>query len=535
MFEQRRHQIEVIIPQKQPVVKTGNNAKAYSSTMNVFVDQFGKFATYKVARKYTEIAADMETLWSKNPLMAVRMIFGIRMITRDHETENGKIKGKGGELKNEGMYRMMWLGINHKEVFERYLPLYICIASWKDVFTMLKEDLVFHGWEKKVLPWNYIGQIILEGLNSKSQTDLVKKYLPQIRAKSKIKNVNIEAKTIIAKWIASLITKSPNTYEVYRKIKSSGTAHEWQQLISKKRFNEIDFDKIHGRALQLLVKSKFLKNHGLEYEFKKFITSEKVISEGAKATDFVHDLFRDLKPTDTIRRLTTDAQFKTLVNKAKDSKSERKILVVRDISGSMNSPATGLNMSSGNVAKALALYFSELLEGKFKNSYMVFASRAEMRLWNGGTPTEKWFNDTEDYYGSTNFESAIDTLIKQKEAGIPEEEFPNCLLCISDGEFNPTNLNQTNVEHAYMKLRSHFTNDFVNNFVIVLWNIPNQYYGRDSVIKFESHSKAHNVFYFSGYSPSIISFLNNMKVTNAEELLDEFLNQPILKLINKVK
>lgn len=531
--------ILVKIPgKKQPVVSTGNGAKAYSSTMNSFVDQFGKFATYKAPRQYTDIAKDMEDLWKQNPLMAIRMIFGIRMITRKTESAFGVHTTKGGELKNEGIYRMIWLGVNHPILFKRYLPLFICIGSWKDVFIMLAKDLSHNGWERRSLPWDYIGDVILSGLKSKEQSELVKKYLPQIKSKSKQKNKDIEARTIVAKWIASLITSAPNSYEIYRRLKSSGTAHEWQQLISKKRFDEIDFDKIHGRALQLLVKSKFLKKHGLEYEFKKFITSEKVVAEGAKATDFVHDLFRNLKSTDTVRRLTTDAQFKTLVNKGKDTETKRKYLVVRDISSSMNGAADGVNMAAGDVAKAIALYFSEMLDGAFKNSYMVFSSRAELRTWVGETPTEKWFNDRESYVGNTNFQAVIDVLCKlRKEGLIPEEEFPNCILCISDGEFDPTtHLRESNVEEAYRKLKEVFSKDFVDNFAIVLWNLPNGYYSRlrPVTVKFESHSKAHNVFYFSGYSASIIAFLNNMKVTTAEELLDEFLNQPFLQLINDV-
>ena len=43
----------------------------------------------------------------------------------------------------------------------------------------------------------------------------------------------------------------------YRKLKQSGTAHTWQQLISQKKLLELDFNTIHGRALSLLVGSKF--------------------------------------------------------------------------------------------------------------------------------------------------------------------------------------------------------------------------------------------------------------------------------------
>lgn len=50
-------------------------------------------------------------------------------------------------------------------------------------------------------------------------------------------------------------------YDIYRRyarLKSSGTAHEWQQLISKGKYDLIRFETIHGRALTILARSKFL-------------------------------------------------------------------------------------------------------------------------------------------------------------------------------------------------------------------------------------------------------------------------------------
>ena len=43
----------------------------------------------------------------------------------------------------------------------------------------------------------------------------------------------------------------PKQYKQYRKLKSSGTAHEWQKLISQSKFDKIYFSKIHGRDLKL--------------------------------------------------------------------------------------------------------------------------------------------------------------------------------------------------------------------------------------------------------------------------------------------
>ena len=198
----------------------------------------------------------------------------------------------------------------------------------------------------------------------------------------------------------------------------------------------------------------------------------------------------------------------------------------------MESTASGTNMSCYNIAKALALYFSEFLKGKFANSWIEFNSNAKMYIWNGNTPLKKWYNDKSSYVGSTNFQSVIDLFIKLYRQGISEEEFPTGILCISDGEFNPTrSLSKTNVQEALDKLRNAgFSNNYVNNFVIVLWNLQNNYYGKGSGEKFETYGNVPNVFYFSGYSAATVSFLTS-KIKNAEELFNEAMNQEILNMI----
>jgi hypothetical protein len=118
-----------------------------------------------------------------------------------------------------------------------------------------------------------------------------------------------------------------------------------------------------------------------------------------------------------------------------------------------------------------------------------------------------------------------------KKTGISESEFPKGILCISDGEFNPSQLNETNVQTARKKLLSGgFSEDFANSFQIVLWNIPNSYYGHVKP-KFETTAKEKGSYYFSGYSPSIISFLNGHEIETPRQLFDAAMNQQILNLI----
>lgn len=516
---------------------SGNGAAKFLSSGSEFVDQFGKLGSYKVPRKFEEIANDCEILWAENKLNCVKFIAYSRMINRttdllllNAKTSKAQV---GAELKHEGIMRMLWLAMKSPETFYSNINLFISAGSCKDIIVMLQYDLMFHGWEDRKLDWTIFGNLIVTLLNNPSTVNLMKKYLPQIKARSACKTIESQADNIIGKWICSVLfgsKESSYNYKQYRQLKVSGTAHEWQQLISKKQFDKLDFKKIHGRALNLLVKSKFLKNQGLSYTYEKWVDNQETV----KYTGFVHELLCELdtnKETNFVK--TVDKQFVELVNKVKGSDENlTKFIVVRDTSGSMCSTASGTKFSCFNIGKALALYFSEFLTGTFANHWIEFNSDAKLHQWKGATASAKWKNDNSSYVGGTNFQSVINLFCRMKKQGTPEADFPTGILCISDGEFNPSDLGKTNVETALSSLRkAGFSQDYVDSFKIVLWNLQSGYYGANTGKKFETFGDVKNVYYFSGYSAATVKFIMENKVETAADLFNAAMDQELLNLI----
>lgn len=518
---------------------SGNGAEKFSSSGNSFVDQFSSLSIYRKPRPFSEIEKDCETSWAENKELAVKFALYLRVIPREVKFFDGTSTQevqKGGELKHEAIMRFLWLHHKDSETFWNNIGLFIAAGSWHDVFTMLQYDLVHHGWKGRVLNWEKFGNLILSGLENSNTVNLVKKYLPQIKTKSACSTVESQANTLIGKWVCSLLFGSKEnsyTYKQYRKLKASGTAHEWQQLISRKQFERIDFGKIHGRALNLLVRSKFLENQGLKEKYTEW--AKKPEQKEIKYTGFVHELFQNLPQgihnVEESTQLTINGQFNTLVSKGRPEKAS-KLIVVRDTSGSMKSIATGTKSSSFDIAKALALYFSEFLTGYFSDCFIEFNSGAVLHKWKGNSPIEKWFNDKCDAYGSTNFQGVINLFVQLKNQGIPEEDFPTGILCVSDGEFNPAQLGKTNVQTSLEKLKNAgFSKEYLEKFTIILWNIPNGYYGNPRVT-FETFNDVPNVFYMSGYSASNVSFAINNEIKTANDLFLEAMNQ---ELLNRVK
>lgn len=198
---------------------------------------------YKEPRSLNEVSKDMNLLWKENPESCLNLSIAIRT-----------------KLKNEGIMRMMWIAINHPDTFKNNFSNFLEAGSWKDVFKMMSLDLQYNGWKYRKLDWNFLYNSILAGINNPATTDLVRKYLPTIRTNKHCKTLESKANTLIGRWLARKLSLS---YKDYRKLKSAGVAHQWQQLISKQLYNSIDFSKIPSKALSLLVHSKFINNHYL--------------------------------------------------------------------------------------------------------------------------------------------------------------------------------------------------------------------------------------------------------------------------------
>jgi hypothetical protein len=133
-------------------------------------------------------------------------------------------------------------------------------------------------------------------------------------------------------------------------------------------------------------------------------------------TGYVYELFKPVCSQSCWRNTTNknklkkyqqdllNKQFLGLIDTAKkDMNRKSNFIGVLDISSSMTSEACGTGMSSYQVGLAMCLYFSYLLEGKFKDTFLTFSDNVEIEKFYGDTPLDKFCSFDKDYYGSTNF------------------------------------------------------------------------------------------------------------------------------------
>lgn len=510
---------------------TENGAKSYSTSGKALIDQFGKAGAY-MGRNINNVWTDQATLWSENPESALRFPFYLRMITRQTNVSDDKkteTVQRGQGLKDESFKRLLWIAKYHPDEFYRNLWLVPVVGSWKDLWVLMTMD--------DTLDHEAFFNVIADGIKSESERDLVKKYLPRVRSQKKCTTDWAKKTNELAKEFVGYVGW---TYSDYRKFKSTGKAHEFQRIICSRRYKDIEWKKIPGKALLKLVNGKFLANHSLEKTYIDWLK----LQPTAKFNGYPYELGAAVGHNWTnlplSRKITIDKQFLGLVETARkdDGGIKGNVLCALDTSGSMNSLVNN-SVTAYDVCISLGIYFSELNEGAFHNHVAMFDNDSRL-LELKGDFTDKWLQIRKEKiaWGSTSFESVVRLLCetRRKHPEIPLDEFPNVLLVVSDMQFNPTSSGKTNYEHMKKMLREVFPTEWVDNFRAVWWFCSNR-----ETSDVPATMGMGGQYLVSGFDGSIISLILGGEVIDEktgekrqltmEESVDQALNQEVLQLV----
>lgn len=512
---------------------TANGAISNSTTGRLLVDQFSK-AGSSTDRNIQEVFADQSSVWGEDALSALRFAFYLRMITRKVKMFGGEqtdVVQRGQGNKDESLKRMLWVALYHPDTFYKNLWILPLVGSWKDLWTLLTMSDELNKEE--------FFKTMAEGINDESQRGLILKYLPRIRSNKKCVSEWSKKSNQLAKDFCDFLGWKA---EHYRKFKSSGVAHKFQQLICGGLYDKIDFNQIPGKALTLMLKDggTFLKKHNLYDKYVEWIKNQPV----AKFTGFVYELGMQCPTTNGnakllsfVQKMTIDKQFDGLIKLAKsdDGGIKGNVWCCLDTSGSMNTSICGLkDVRCCDIANSLAVYFSTLNEGAFHKSVLGFDNVSKFYQLSGSF-TDMMFNLPYVGCGGTNFQGAIDEIIRVRLSNptIPLTDFPKTLLVISDMQFNRSG-SSSNHEEAKRKLKTAFPKDFVDNMKFVWWHVTSQY--KD----FPSSISDPGTYMFSGFDGAIISLLLGGDTTvvddntgekrelSMEEMVQKALSQELL-------
>ena len=532
---------------------TENGALTYATAGKALIDQFSHAGT-AIGRPIETVFAEQNELWKENPEMAIRFPFYLRMVTRKvkvSEEERTESVQKGAGLRDEAFKRLLWVAYNQPEAFKRNAWLLPVVGSWKDLWTLMLLDME----NDNRLDKGFIFSIMAAGLDDRTQCDLIRKYMPAIKSTSKCKTERAKTLNVLGKAFANFLGLSAKEY---RNMKASGTAHDFQKLICSRSYADIDWNTIPGKALTHLISGKFLDNHGLTNEYLNWVMAQPTV----KFTGYVYELGKKLdamsvgrygnrnKPASMVAAIhTINKQFDGLIELAKKDQGglQGNVLCALDTSASMTSPINGANgLTSYDVCVSLGIYFAELNEGYYHNKVAMFDDVSSM-FELSGTFSDKWsaIRRATTAWGSTNFQSVIDLLVRERQAhpSIPESEFPQTLLVVSDMQFNPSGSyrygekrEMTNQEAARKKLRTVFSDEFVDNFKFIWWYCASRDgAGHDVPATMDQGGN----YLFSGFDGSIVTLLlggeeqtkPDGKPLTMEEMVNKALSQEIFAFV----
>lgn len=523
--------------------RTENGGMSYASIGTSLMDQFAKAGTAR-GRDLNEVFADQSALWAENPDYALKFPFYLRMITRKDKLFGGdttETVQKGMGARDEAFKRLLWIANYHPTVFYKNLWLLPIVGSWKDLWVMLSMD--------STLNKSAFFELMAEGINDVNHKDLVKKYMPQIRANSKCKTSWAKTTNQLAKDFASFAGWSAKDY---REFKSTGKAHEFQRYICSGLYNMLNFNAIPGKALLNLVSGDFLEKHSLGDKYVEWLQKQPV----AKFNGYPYELAMKMLPYRSSywnprnktmplsMKITLDKQFDNLIATAKDGNGAIKgnVWCALDTSGSMTIPiASNSNVTSFDVCVGLGIYFSTLNEGTFhKNVIMFDDTSSVLQLKGDFTDMYHQITSKKDAMGGTNFASVVNEICRIRKANpnIPLEDYPTTLLVVSDMQFNPTsyfNKGVTGYEYCKNKLMECFPQEWVNDFKFVWWHVNAR------TKDFPSNMDCGGCYNVGGFDGSIVSLLLSGNEVNPEtgkvvtptmeELIDKALNQEVLKFV----
>ena len=503
---------------------TENGALTRITTESAIVDQFGKAGNYRF-RLMSLVSEEQERLWEEDPYLAVCFPFYLRAVTRKtrvgekYTTENVQ-NGQGA--RDESFKRLLSLAKNHKDAFEKNIWLLPVVGSWKDLWTLMYYDVAENI---KAIDRNVMYFLLAQGLASPTHSELVKKYMPRIKSNCKLKTEWLKVANELAKGFANYMRMG---YGDYNRLKTSGTAHDFQKIICSRRFGDIEWKKIPGRALGLLTNGRFLEKHGLVQDYIDWMEKQPTIKFTGYPFELAkrYDAHRCKKSMPYVVKYTIDAQFRQLVETARQNgKIKGNVWVALDTSGSMASRVNGLpEVTCEEIASSLAIFFAELNEGAFHNQIIMFDDTSYPYTLKGNGFCDK-LNELPLAWGGTDFQSVVEAIakIRVENPSIPLSDYPSTLLVVSDMQFSPTRVRYvgrervektTNYEAAKATLKEVFPSDFVDDMKFIWWDCAS----RRST--YEGTADDPNIMFLSGFDGSIMPMLLNEdeKKKNGEKL-----------------
>ena len=177
-------------------------------------------------------------------------------------------------------------------------------------------------------------------------------------------------------------------------------------------------------------------------------------------------------------RKVADGQWKTLVQRIKDSGTLESSIAVVDVSGSMSSPHFPDGTCPMDSSIGLGLLLSEITQPPFGGAFITFSCHPEV-VRAGGANDTRTFREKVQYIseanwdGNTDFVAVFEKLIlpMAKEHRLTQEEMVKNVFVFSDMQFDSANGHQERWTTSYERIRKQFQEAGYEMPKLIFWNL----------------------------------------------------------------
>ena len=485
---------------QQETIRTENGAVGYATSASKLVDFFYRLSSYRNCDE-AKIAVDFQAAWAEDARLALKLLFLA-----------GDVREGIGERR---VFRagLRFLANEHPEKLRSILPLVPIYSRWDVLVELCEHPAV-----------------------ADAALALVRKQLAedqeQMRAGKPI--------SLLAKWMPSCNTSSPKTRALARKLIGLLDLKEpaYRKLLARLRaylkvvetqmsanqWSEIDYSAVPSKA-NLLYRNAFLR-HDPERRanFLQALKNgaAKINSAVAFPYDIVHRYMQETA-RDRQRLQTPDPALEEMWNALPDYVVEGQgagTLCVVDGSASMSLPLGRTSVTCHDVARGLAIYFAERLQGAFRNHFITFSERPQLVSLEGCNSLMQKINVciAHDECANTNIERTFDLILRAAvNSNLPQEELPGTILVLSDMEFDEcTEGNHGDADAALFEvIRKRFAAKGYRLPRMVFWNICS----RTGAMPLQVNPAG--VALVSGFSPAIASMVFSEKLDPLAALMEK--------------
>lgn len=490
---------------------TENGAVGFKTSGAALVDFFFKASSYR-NRDEEEIEHDFANVYDENPLLALKTIFFV-----------GDIRGGLGERR---LFKTCfnWLCKHHVEDAKKLVSLIPEYSRW-DVLVELLDNAYVSSTAFGIVK-EQLSRDINFADDGKS-ISLLAKWLPSI-------NTSSEKTVALARRLCKQLHMNER---MYRKMLSSLRKHleVVERKMTANEWDEINYNAVPSKA-NLLYRKAFLKHDGDRRQ--QYLAALENREDGVKinsGASFPYEIVKNYMAQiyDIRKDATLEEMWKALPDYVQGRGADTICIV--DGSGSMGSEVSG-NVTCHDVARSLAIYFSERMAGAFNNKFITFSKNPKLVDLSKKDSLLAKIEECKRHaeYENTDIEKAFDLILKTAVNNhVSQEDMPKNILILSDMEFDDC-VESTRIEATGYFGGSYGHGNYTSGMKTLFEEIEDKYhvygYKLPRLVFWNINSRTDTipvkenecgVALVSGFSPTIASMVFSGKTTPYDTVVEK--------------